>query len=150
VRFNREARIVLDERRIEMSDYSASRPSAWTIGGVTFASTIMILVGIFQAFAGLAAIIDDQFYIVTQNYAFDLDVSAWGWVHLILGIVVAIAGFALWQRKVWAATVAIFLAMLSAIANFFFIPYYPFWSILMIALAIWVIWALTRPGAVGE
>ena len=133
-----------------MSDYSAARPSGWAIGGVTFASTIMILVGIFQAFAGLAAIIDDQFYIVTQNYAFDLDVSAWGWVHLILGIVVAIAGFALWQRKVWAATVAIFLAMLSAIANFFFIPYYPFWSILMIALAVWVIWALTRPGVVGE
>jgi hypothetical protein len=133
-----------------MSDYSAARPSGWAIGGVTFASTIMILVGIFQAFAGLAAIIDDQFYVITQNYAFDLDTTAWGWIHLILGIVVAFAGFALWGRKVWAATVAIFLAMLSAIANFFFIPYYPFWSILMIALAIWVIWALTRPGAVGE
>jgi hypothetical protein len=133
-----------------MSDYSAARPSGWAIGGVTFASTIMILVGIFQAFAGLAAIIEDQFFVLTQNYAFDLDVSAWGWIHLILGIVVALAGLALWGRKVWAATVAIFLAMLSAIANFFFIPYYPFWSILMIALAIWVIWALTRPGAIGE
>jgi hypothetical protein len=131
-----------------MSDYSAARPSGWAIGGVTFASTIMILVGIFQAFAGLAAIIDDEFYVITQNYAFDLDTTAWGWIHLILGIVVAFAGFALWGRKVWAATVAIFLAMLSAIANFFFIPYYPFWSLLMIALAIWVIWALTRPGAV--
>ena len=133
-----------------MSDYTAARPSGWAIGGVTFASTIMILVGIFQAFAGLAAIIDDEFYVITQNYAFDLDTTAWGWIHLILGIVVAFAGFALWGRKVWAATVAIFLAMLSAIANFFFIPYYPFWSILMIALAVWVIWALTRPGAVGE
>ena len=133
-----------------MSDYTAARPSGWVIGGVTFASTIMILVGIFQAFAGLAAIIDDQFYVVTQNYAFDIDVTAYGWIHLIIGIVVVLAGFALWQRKVWAATVAIFLAMLSAIANFFFIPYYPFWSILMIALAIWVIWAITRPGAVGE
>jgi hypothetical protein len=133
-----------------MSDYTAARPSGWAIGGVTFASTIMILVGIFQAFAGLAAIIDDQFYVITQNYAFDLDTTAWGWIHLILGIVVVFAGFALWGRKVWAATVAIFLAMLSAIANFFFIPYYPFWSILMIALAVWVIWALTRPGVVGE
>ena len=123
-----------------MSDYTPARPSGWAIGGVTSASTIMILVGIFQAF-GLAAIIDDQFYVITQNYAFDLDVTAWGWIHLILGIVVALAGLALWNRKVWAATVAIFLAMLSAIANFFFIPYYPFWSILMIALAVWVIWS---------
>jgi len=133
-----------------MSDYTAARPSGWVIGGVTFASTIMILVGIFQAFEGLAAIINDDFFVLTQNYAFDLDTSAWGWIHLILGIVVVLAGFSLWQRKVWAATVAIFLAMLSAIANFFFVPYYPFWSILMIALAVWVIWAITRPGAVGE
>jgi hypothetical protein len=133
-----------------MSDYTAARPSGWVIGGVTFASTIMILIGIFQAFAGLEAIIDDDFYVVTQNYAFDLDTTAYGWIHLILGIVIVCAGFALWARKTWAAIVAIFLAMLSAIANFFFIPYYPFWSILMIALAIWVIWAITRPGATGE
>ena len=133
-----------------MSDYTVARPSGWVIGGVTFASTIMILVGIFEAFQGLAAIINDDFFVLTQNYAFDLDTSAWGWIHLLLGIVIVLAGFALWQRKTWASIVAIFLAMLSAIANFFFIPYYPFWSILMIALAIWVIWAITRPGAVGE
>ena len=132
-----------------MSDYTPARPSGWAIGGVTFASTIMILVGIFQAFAGLAAIIDDQFYVVTQNYAFDLDTTAWGWIHLILGIVVACRPCALEPQGV-GGDVAIFLAMLSAIANFFFIPYYPFWSILMIALAIWVIWALTRPGAIGD
>ena len=59
--------------------------------------------------------------------------------------------FALWQRKVWAATVAIFLAMLSAIANFFFIPYYPFWSILIIVLDVLVIWALAvYGGELGE
>ena len=133
-----------------MSDYTAARVSGWAIGGLTFASTIMILIGIFQSFAGLEAIIDDDFYVVTQNYAFDLDTTAYGWIHLILGIVIVCAGFALWARKTWASIVAIFLAMLSAIANFFFIPYYPFWSILMIALAIWVIWAITRPGAVGE
>jgi hypothetical protein len=133
-----------------MSDYTAARPSGWVIGGVTFASTIMILVGIFQAIEGLAAIINDGFFVLTQNYAFDLDTTAWGWIHLIIGIVVVLAGFALWQRKVWAATVAIFLAIISAISNFFFIPYYPFWSILMIALAVWVIWAITRPAAVGD
>jgi hypothetical protein len=132
-----------------MTDYdSGARPSAWAIGGITFAATMMILIGIFQAIAGLVAIIDDQFYVVTRNYTFDLDVTAWGWVHLILGIVVACAGFALWAGKTWAAVVAVILAMLSALANFFFIPYYPFWAILEISLAVWVIWALTRPGAV--
>ena len=131
-----------------MSQYDTGpRPSGWAVGGLTFASTMMVLIGIFQAFAGLGAIIDDEFFVVTQNYAFDLDVTAWGWIHLILGIVVAWAGYALWSGKLWAGVVALILAMLSALANFFFIPYYPFWSLLVIALNVWVIWALTRPDA---
>jgi hypothetical protein len=132
-----------------MSQYDTGpRPSGWAVGGLTFASTMMVLIGVFQAFAGLGAIIDDEFFVVTQNYAFDLDVTAWGWIHLILGIVVAWAGYALWSGKLWAGVVALILAMLSAIANFFFIPYYPFWSLLVIALNVWVIWALTRPDVV--
>ena len=132
-----------------MSQYDTGpRPSGWAVGGLTFASTMMVLIGIFQAFAGLGAIIDDDFFVVTQNYAFDLDVTAWGWIHLILGIVVAWAGYALWSGKLWAGVVALILAMLSALANFFFIPYYPFWSLLVIALNVWVIWALTRPDVV--
>ena len=122
--------------------------SGWAIGGITFAGTIMIMVGVFQSIAGLVAIFDDDFYVITRNYTFDLDVTAWGWIHLILGIVVLLAGFALLAGRAWAAIVAITLAVLSAVANFFFIPYYPFWSLLMIALAVFVIWAITRPGAV--
>jgi hypothetical protein len=133
-----------------MTDYTTreTQVSGWAIGGITFAGAIMVLIGIFQAIAGLAAIFNDEFYVVTRNYAFDLDVTAWGWIHLIIGVGVGFAGFSLFGRKVWAATVAIALAIISAIANFFFIPYYPFWSLLEIALAVWVIWALTRPGAV--
>jgi hypothetical protein len=121
--------------------------SGWAIGGVTFAATLLILIGAFQAIAGLVALFNDEFFVVTRNYTFDLDVTGWGWVHLILGILLLVTGFALFSRKTWAGVVAIFLATLSAIANFFFIPYYPFWSIVEIALAVWVIWALTRPGA---
>jgi hypothetical protein len=105
----------------------------------------MITIGVFQAIAGLAAIIEDEFFVVTQNYTFDLDVTAWGWIHLIVGIVLVLAGFYLFTGSTWARIVGITLAILSAVANFFFIPYYPFWSILIIALDVWVIWALTRP-----
>jgi hypothetical protein len=121
--------------------------SGWAMGGIVFAATVMILIGIFQAIAGLVAIVDDEFYVVAPNYTYDLDVTGWGWIHLILGIVVAIAGFALLAGRAWAGVVAIVLAVLSAVSNFFFIPYYPFWSLLMIALAVFVIWAVTRPGA---
>ena len=123
-------------------------PSGWAVGGMIFAATVMSMVGVFQAIVGLVAIIDDEFFVVTRNYTFDIDTTAYGWIHLLLGIAVAGAGFALFAGRVAAAAVAIFLASLSAVANFFFIPYYPLWSILVIALDVWVIWSLTRPGIV--
>jgi hypothetical protein len=129
---------------------SGSQPSGWAIGGVVFAATMMIMVGIFQAFQGLAAIINDEFFVKVGEYAFNVDVTAWGWIHLILGIVVAAAGFYLFSGSALAGVVAVILASLSALSNFFFIPYYPFWSILMIALSIFVIWAVTRPGVLRD
>jgi hypothetical protein len=133
-----------------MAQYEADTPivSGWAIGGVVFAATMLMLVGLFEALTGLSAILEDQFFVVTENYLFDLDVTAWGWIHLVLGVAVAFTGWALLARKAWAGAVAIVLAMLSALANFFFIPYYPLASLLMIGIAIWVIWSLTRPGAV--
>lgn len=135
-----------------MTDYGARtdspRVSGWAMGGMTFAASIMVLVGCFQALAGLVAIFNDDFFVVTRSYTYDLDTTAWGWIHLIVGVAVAFTGFALFAEKTWAAITALFLAMLSAITSFFFIPYYPWWSLLVIALDAWVIWSLTRPGAV--
>ena len=134
-----------------MSQYDertdTSELSGWAVGGITFAGVMMILIGTFEMIAGLVAIFDDDFYVVTQNYTFDVDTTAWGWIHLLLGILILLSGIYLFAGRAWAAVTAIVLAVLSAIANFFFIPYYPFWSLLMIAMSIWVIWSLTRPGA---
>jgi len=121
-------------------------PSGMAIGGAVFAGVMMIIIGAFQSISGLAAIVEDDLFVVGRDYIFSLDTSAWGWVHLALGIVILIAGFALFSGKVWAGTFAIVLATLSAVANFFYIPYYPWWAILIIAIDVWVIWALTRPG----
>jgi len=137
-----------------MSTQTESRPpgqdevSGWAVGGIAFAGTMMVLIGTFQALSGLVAIFNDEFYVVAQNYTFDLDVSAWGWIHLIVGLLVLGVGFGLFARKTWAGVTAILLCMLSALSNFFFIPYYPIWALLVIGLNVWVIWALTRPGAI--
>ncbi len=122
--------------------------SGWALGGIGFAASVLTLVGGFQIIAGLAAVINDQFFVTTRNYAFDLDTSAWGWIHLVLGVLLLATGFGLFGRRAWAGVTAIFLAMLSALANFFFIPYYPFWALTVIALDVWVIWSLTRPDAI--
>lgn len=132
-----------------MSEYETTRPreplSGWAVGGIAFAGVMLVVLGLFQTISGLAAIFEDDFFVVAANYTFELDVTAWGWIHLVLGIVMILAGFSLFGGSTWARVVGIALAVLAAIANFFFIPYYPFWSLLIIALAVWVIWSLTRP-----
>ena len=132
-----------------MTEYESDLPrvSGWAVGGVAFAASMMLLIGAFQTIGGLVAILDDEFYVRVANYTFDLDVSTWGWVHLVLGLALLFAAWGLFTRQAWAGLVAVALAVLSAIDQFFFIPYYPFWSILIIALDVWVIWAVTRPGA---
>src|SRR3954452_1495350 len=122
--------------------------SGWAVGGIVFAASILTLVGVFQMLAGLVALFNDEFFVVARNYTFDLDVTAWGWIHLVLGALLVFTGFALFSRRTCAGVAAIMLAMLSALANFFFIPYYPLWSLVMIALDVWIIWALTRPNAI--
>jgi hypothetical protein len=134
-----------------VSDYQAPgdrEVSGWALGGVTFAACVLTIVGVFQVIAGLAAIIDDEFFVVARNYTYDVDTSGWGWIHLLLGVLLVVTGFGLFGRAAWAGITAIFLASLSAVANFFFIPYYPAWAILVIALDVWVLWSLTRPGAI--
>ena len=131
-------------------DYTPEPTSGWVAGGVMFAAVMMVLIGSFEVIAGLTAIFDDEFFVVGANYTFELDTTAWGWIHLLLGALVVLAGAALFSGAAWAGIVALVLAVLAAIANFFFIPYYPFWAILEIALACWVIWAITRPGLFDE
>ncbi|HZZ35291.1 MAG TPA: hypothetical protein VFE03_06165 [Caulobacteraceae bacterium] len=127
---------------------AAQQTSGWAVGFVLFAAIMLIMSGIFQFFAGLVALFNDEFYVATRNYVFQFDATSWGWIHLIGGLIVALAGFGLLAGQTWARVVGIILALLSAIANFAFIPYYPFWALTIITLDIFVIWALAAHGGV--
>jgi hypothetical protein len=120
--------------------------SGWAVGFIMFAAIMMIMVGVFQALQGLVAIFENEFYVATRNYTFQFDATTWGWIHLLVGLLVAFAGWGLLSGRTWARVVAITLAVLSAIANFLFIPYYPFWALLLVSLNILVIWAITAHG----
>jgi hypothetical protein len=121
-------------------------PPAMAVGAIMFAGIMMIINGIFSALTGLGALIEDEFYVVLPNYILELDATTWGWIHLILGIVVTLAGFSVLTGKTWARVIGILVVSLSAIANFGFIPYYPIWSLLIIAIDVVVIWALAAHG----
>ena len=124
----------------------AQATSTWAVGFILFAGIMMVMAGFFQAFSGLVALFENEFFVATRNYLFQFDATTWGWIHLLLGIVVAAAGFAVMAGRTWGRVVGITLAMLSALANFAFIPYYPFWSLLIITLDIFVIWAIAAHG----
>ena len=124
----------------------AEEPSGTAVGFILFAAIMMIMAGVFQAIQGLVGIFENEFYVQTRNYLLKVDATTWGWIHLLLGLLVAFAGWGLLSGRTWARAVAIFLAVLSAIANFAFIPYYPFWSLLIITLDIFVIWAIAAHG----
>ena len=90
--------------------------------------------------------LDDEFYVATRKYVFEFDATAWGWIHLILGVVVAVSGAYLLTGAVLARVVGVIMAAFSAIAGFAWIPWYPVWGITVVALAVSVIWALTAHG----
>ena len=116
-------------------------------GWVLFASIVMIVGGFFAFFEGLAALLKSgRFYHTAANYPYGGNVKTWGWIVLIAGIIVLLAGFYVMTGALWARIVGITLASLSALANFFFIPFYPFWSLMVITLDIFVIWALAVHG----
>jgi hypothetical protein len=112
------------------------------IGLILFAAILMIMGGVFQAFTGLVAIFNDQFLIPTREYLFQFDRTSWGWIHLALGVVVAGAGAGLLAGRTWGRVVAIVLALCSAVVMFAFLPQYPLWALIVIALSVAVIWAV--------
>lgn len=116
----------------------------WASGIAQFGAVILIVVGAFQAAQGLVALVRKEFFVSTNNYVFQLDLTTWGWVHLVLGVVMVVAGCGVLAKQTWAVVAGIVLCVLSALANFTFIPHYPIWSLVIIALDVLVIWALFR------
>ncbi len=122
--------------------------SGIAVGFTAFAGVIMVVAGVFQSIAGLGAILEDEVYVVGQDYVFSFDVTTWGWIHLLIGLVLVASGIGVFYGSVLARTVGVVLAGLSAVANFAFLLGWnqPFWSMLIIVLDVVVIWALTMHG----
>lgn len=129
-----------------MTQQTVSERHPAAIGFSMLAGCMMVLVGSYHAITGLVAIIDDDFYVVTRNYTYEFDTSAWGWIQLLSGVFVAAAAFGVFAGRAWGRAVGMILAGASAIESFFFIPYYPVWSVIIITLDVIVIWALAVYG----
>ncbi len=112
-------------------------------GGLTvFAAVMMLIVGFLDFFRGIMAIVHDHVFVTTPNYVFKFNLTGWGWVHLLLGLLAIMVGVGLFRVSLWARILGVVVAALLVIANFLSIPYHPLWSVVVIALCAFVIWGL--------
>ena len=114
----------------------------WATGLTAFAAVMLFLVGLLDIFRGIMAIAEDDIFATTRNYVFEFDLTGWGWIHLALGVVAVIVSFGLLKTATWARVAGVAIAGLVIIANFLSLPYYPVWSVVMIAISGLIIWAL--------
>jgi len=132
-----------------MAHNQQSNYSGAAVGFTVFAAVMMMMIGFFQAIAGIVALFNDEWYVAgvgEQDWTFKFDITGWGWIHLLLGIVIFLAGIALFSGQVWARTIGVILALASAAINFAWLPWYPVWGIIMIIINVFVVWALTAHG----
>ena len=138
----------MSTRRTEMARQHVE-PTGMTgwVGWIAFAGVMMVILGTFHVIEGLLALFKDDYFLVGQSgLAVSVDFTTWGWVHLIGGVVIIAAGVGVFSGKIWARTVGVFAAALSAMVNIGFLSAYPIFSTIMITIDILVIWALTVHG----
>ena len=111
-------------------------------GVSVFAGVLLATLGSLQILQGLAAVLKDDVFVRGVNYTYKFDVTTWGWIHLLIGVICVLVGIGILSRQVWAIVGGLAIAVVSALSQFMFMPYYPFWSMLLIFMDIVVIWAL--------
>jgi len=136
----------MDTGRMPMS--ADTREQTGWVGWIVFAGFMLMMVGSFHIIEGLIALFRDEVFLVgPRGLAVNVDYTAWGWVHLIGGILAIATGAGLLAGQMWARILAVIVAFASAIINMAFLPAYPIWSAILIGIDVLVIWAITMHGA---
>jgi hypothetical protein len=125
---------------------TSTRVTGW-VGWILFAAVMLVLAGTFNIIDGLVAVFKDDFTLGgPRGTLLVFDLTQWGWIHFVFGILQLLAGLALFTGKLWARIVAVVVVMLNAIGQLAFLSAYPIWSVVIITIDVLVIWALTVHG----
>ncbi|MEV0355310.1 hypothetical protein AB0H71_04515 [Nocardia sp. NPDC050697] len=125
--------------RIDRKDGALARRTE--SGTLLLAAIMLIVAGLLHLSQGISAIAHDDLFVDSINYAYNFDLTAWGWVHVFVAIVMVVTGIALWIGSVVAQVTAVLIAALSILANFLALPHYPLWAVTIIAIDIVIMWA---------
>ena len=122
---------------------TADRPaSPWATGLALFAGIMMVMIGVMDFFYGIMAVAEDDIYVKAPNYVFKFTTTGWGWIHIVVGVLLVVIGAGVLMGQGWARMCGIFVVAVAAVGNFLSMPYYPLWSLVLLALDIFVIWGL--------
>ncbi len=111
-------------------------------GGMRFAAVLLLVVGVLAVLQGIAAVAGNSIYANVGTYAYKFNLTAWGWIHMALGVLSVVAGLGVLRDASWGRTLGIWLASLSIVASFLFLVYLPVWSLVIIAIDVFIVWAL--------
>ena len=128
-----------------MSTTGQSQPTGWT-GWVVFAGVLMVIGGVLWTIQGLVAVFKNDIVIFGEEAALFLNVTGWGWVHVILGLLLLLSGILVMRGNLFGRTMAVFLVILSIIVNFLWLPVYPIWSLVIIVIDVFVLYAVMVHG----
>jgi hypothetical protein len=128
----------------------APAAGGWVTGGVVFAGVLMLMNSVIAVLQGISALAKDDVYTRLGDYVYKINLTGWGVILICLGVVLGATGYGVLTGATWAKVSGIVLASLSAILQFAFLPYEPVWSVIVIAIDVFVIWALAMydPAAV--
>lgn len=123
----------------------SKQPTGW-VGWIYFAGIVLLVSAVMQGFFGIVALTNSNFYVVTAHQLAVYNFTTWGWIHLLLAVVLVFAGFSVLSGHLFGRIVAIIAASLSLVANFIFLPAYPVWSIVVMVVDVLVLYALLVHG----
>ncbi|MBX9424259.1 MULTISPECIES: hypothetical protein [Streptomyces] len=127
-----------------------SSSGAWAAGGTLFAGVLMLITGFMDILQGITGIAKDDVYTRVGDYVFKFNLTTWGWIHLILGVILVIVGAGILKGAEWGRISGIALASLNVLLHFLYLPYQPWWALFSMAVSIFVIWALASDDAYGR
>lgn len=132
-----------NDDRVVASNSNPNNP--WAVGVSWAAAALLLVASVLVFFQGIAAVANDESLVIVENdYIYAFNLTTWGWIHIVLGIIGAAIAIGVFGGALWARVCGIIIAALSIVANFLWLPYSPWWSVLIIAIDILVIWALAN------
>ncbi|WP_189107363.1 DUF7144 family membrane protein [Streptomyces camponoticapitis] len=121
----------------------------WATGGAMFAGVLLFVDGVLAVLNGVVAIARDNVFTLSGSYTYQFTLTSWGWIHLVVGVLLILTGLGIVRRAPWARVIGVGMAAISVVANFMWLPYQPVWAVVTIAIGVFVIWSLLtdRPRA---